>query len=366
MQTRLSAPESNPQTPRELPVLAAHQKLPFAAPLLIISDDDDDVKEDEDVPGSSAPRKSKHRRQKQNTNLLSLSLAIDIDDNGEDDQPALPHEMKEGSIPSTLHKIWFGKPIPREYMKSLAQSGSPGYKVKLWTDKPEAVRRQMFVCDIPLESAPFEIEHLTESRLDGMLESAELGDMELKDGTIPYAKVLGKFVRMELNGEGRNYAAFSDIARALILYHEGGTYADTDIDPTRRSINRDLNGKTRDSTTNRYHSGLALKGDGSGRWNNCLMAAAPRAGALKDVLKIMAERLENTDPNSMSKKRVGAWRRDLTLSLTGPGAYYHGIRRYLAAQRSSEEPSVVDAEGFEYRCDNTWLPKKRPRSSSLP
>lgn len=149
-------------------------------------------------------------------------------------------------IPSEIHFIWLGSPLPEKYLRTLLQllpiARRSGFKLNLWVDQPSnyyrSVDRYMSNLDLSTQNSFLLIKNLSELKAEMCRNDffSQKNDWDLisenrKSGAFTRGQDrLNDFwscVDREMIGE-KNFAAASDLLRYAILYLKGGYYFDTD------------------------------------------------------------------------------------------------------------------------------------------
>lgn len=164
-------------------------------------------------------------------------------------------------IPSELHFIWLGSPLPKKYLITLLQlipiARRSGFKINLWVDHPsnyyQSMDRYMPDLELSAQSSFLQIRELGELKHE--MKSHEFFLQKNNHNLVKSDIKAGAFTRSpdrysdfwqcvdrEMIG-AKNLAAASDLLRYAILYLKGGYYFDTDTKFDFFNIIRDQNRK---------------------------------------------------------------------------------------------------------------------------
>lgn len=148
-------------------------------------------------------------------------------------------------IPSELHFIWLGSPLPKKYLITLLQlipiARRSGFKINLWVDHPsnyyQSVDSYMPDLELSAQSSFLQIKELAElkhemkSHVFFLQKNTHNVIDEIKAGAFTRSQDrysdFWQCVDREMIG-AKNLAAASDLLRYAILYLKGGYYFDTD------------------------------------------------------------------------------------------------------------------------------------------
>lgn len=165
------------------------------------------------------------------------------------------------AIPSELHFIWLGSPLPKKYLITLLQlipiARRSGFKINLWVDHLsnyyQSVDNYMPDLELSAQSSFLQIRELGELKHE--MKSHEffleknnhnLVENDIKAGAFTRSQDrysdFWQCVDREMIG-AKNLAAASDLLRYAILYLKGGYYFDTDTKFNFFNIIRDQNRK---------------------------------------------------------------------------------------------------------------------------
>ncbi|WP_342220758.1 TcdA/TcdB catalytic glycosyltransferase domain-containing protein [Rickettsiella endosymbiont of Miltochrista miniata] len=164
------------------------------------------------------------------------------------------------AIPSELHFIWLGSPLPKKYLITLLElipiARRSGFKINLWVDHPshyyQSLDRYMPDLELSAQSSFLQVKELGELKHE--MKSNEFflqGNThnvidEIKAGAFTRRQDrysdFWQCVEREMIG-AKNFAAASNLLRYTILYLKGGYYFDTDTKFDFFNIIRDQNRK---------------------------------------------------------------------------------------------------------------------------
>ena len=143
------------------------------------------------------------------------------------------------NIPTKLHFIWVGNPLPANYVANLLSwvIGNPFYDVSLWTESKmldETIEKVITYYDAEHrepEHGPAQII----TTFSGKMISIDAGDsmpLQVQINNLSTLTPLSDpmLLQEELT-TWRNYGTSSSILRCWILYQEGGVYMDFDVYP---------------------------------------------------------------------------------------------------------------------------------------
>ncbi len=114
-------------------------------------------------------------------------------------------------LPKELHYFWAGQDIPSHLISNMAQNATkaPGYKSILHVDADNPIIFQKIKNNLESKAPGLTVINLNEDEAFKQLKNSEIYD----------------YFRQ---GQGKNLAAASDVARYPIMYKHGGIYLDTD------------------------------------------------------------------------------------------------------------------------------------------
>jgi Glycosyltransferase sugar-binding region containing DXD motif len=154
------------------------------------------------------------------------------------------------AIPSEIHFIWLGSPLPEKYLKTLLRllpiARRSGFTLNLWVDNPSNYYRSVdkffvgeYFPDLQLSAQHSFLQIKTLSELKAEMNGNDFFSYEIiqvikndqKSATFTRSqnrlKDFWHCVNLEMIG-AKNFAAVSDLLRYAILYLKGGYYFDTD------------------------------------------------------------------------------------------------------------------------------------------
>lgn len=339
-------------------------------------------------------------------------------------------------MPKIIHYIWVGGPIKEWYWKGILKTAHAmkdhGFVVQIWTDDPKHIQtvRDEEGC-LRYQDAVFDSYFDMDGSRDFAIKNKQphlrMRSIEsIRQKEIPFLSVLGQrvlwgYMDRELVGL-KNYAAFSDYFRAIILYLFGGTYLDTDVKFL--SYNPDYWMDEIKTAGQLKEEGFfsRLKVDSFG-WlfgifpgfsmehtgNNCIMQAQPRHEILRNYVEtnlarsLSSDRVfrqkssdaptlkDMTSPQSYAFDATRHWnvsqsdllrchlgsgrtpRLDDVIERTGPTALVDavGIANVTKTRSDKWFTPGLGTIGFyngikiETVCDNTWLGSTNPSSVTL-
>lgn len=128
---------------------------------------------------------------------------------------------EKAAVPHKLHRIWMGSKLPPQYFENILslRKLDPQQKIYLWSFDPQVLHKAIAAAHYDLPQ-----KHLIKIR---DIEK-ELFPLIFTHFPPSIAAEIIRIVRVESVGAS-NFATVSDIIRLVVLYVEGGRYADTDL-----------------------------------------------------------------------------------------------------------------------------------------
>lgn len=321
-------------------------------------------------------------------------------------------------FPKQFHMIWVGGQLPEKYLLAMQRfslvAEANGFKINLWLDNEINILKPLskILKESILMPKNKKILGIQIRNINEILNQLK-GDRNFFQSPVHFNKLIECLDR-EMIGS-KNLASISDILRYLILYFEGGYYADTDTDFELGNIIKLISNKLvpvmeSDTALLGFKSAMILgeyvktakSTNVNFSGNNDLIASIPRHEILKNTILECLEAYERLDqmtlddddkatldykidesatlmdakrfPNSNigNSKNSKLGRMHLTLTTTGPGVLLNGSVKHLSKLKPSEHEALsLNLEQIEkYRfkvagitaktvCDNTWIENKK-------
>ncbi|XTZ37818.1 glycosyltransferase [Salmonella enterica] len=252
-------------------------------------------------------------------------------------------------VPAELHYVWEGDKISQNDLANilLMAMNAKSFNINVWTTRPMSILATLEdMCNIGSDVHNVKLEkgdkgsfrflarkygdliHIQDPhKLYAELESTPFVNSLIKNGenkdaaahNVNTATFLHSIFYRETNGSYKNYAAASDITRAVLMYLKGGCYLDVD------TVCLSLENVGELEMPFGYFIGY----DKRKVLTNCMLASLPQSDLSKEILQKIAQGLvtanEITDGISLlwdDKRSKPQYRQDDTLNLTGPGVFW--------------------------------------------
>jgi hypothetical protein len=151
-----------------------------------------------------------------------------------DRQIKIVSNIKDTSIPKSIHFVWLGGPMPEKYLENIlslaASAKQSGFQLNLWMDdsSQKKIRKTMLKMGLEqdLSSLGIEVRNINELKEPMKSDPFYLSNNNNQQSKKKYND-FWQYVDRERIGL-KNYGSASDLLRYEILRQEGGYYFDTD------------------------------------------------------------------------------------------------------------------------------------------
>lgn len=201
----------------------------------------------------------------------------------------------ENGLPAELHFIWEGKPIPQDRLANILLNASyaPDFKINIWTTDPTLITSTLHKMMDSETNAQFRfLAHnyghaIVVKDTNKLYEELipELNGYNQYNKNVTEGRYLASMFMRETNGVYKNYAAASDITRAVLMYLKGGCYMDVD------TVCKSLKSLKDIEMPQQYLIGRDSVSIKKSVIFNAFLASVPRSPVSKGILQGMAIRL---------------------------------------------------------------------------